>query len=78
MSPLKKYKASTQQLAAPVTEISSTGVLSKNWTCTKLLTALAGCVMGCFALPSQIEPLKRLEGKWNKKSISWGVELNKV
>lgn len=70
MSPLKKYKASTQQLAMLVTEILSTGLLSKNWTCTKLLTALASCVMGCFALPSQIEPLKHLEGKWNKKVLA--------
>lgn len=53
-----------------VTEISSTGFLSKNWTCTKLLTALAHCVMGCFALPSQIAPLKHLEGKWNKKALA--------
>ena len=53
-----------------VTEILSTGLLSKNWTCTKLLTALASCVMGCFALPSQIEPLKHLEGKWNKKALA--------
>ena len=70
MSPLKKYKASTQQLAALVTEISSTGFLSKNWTLTKLLTALASCVMGCFALPSQTEPLKHLEGKWNKEALA--------
>jgi len=53
-----------------VTEISSTGFLSKNWTLTKLLTALASCVMGCFALPSQTEPLKHLEGKWNKEALA--------
>lgn len=60
---------STQQLAALGTEIPSTGFLSKNWTCTKLSTALAHYVTGCCALPSQIEPLKHLEGKWNKIAL---------
>lgn len=35
----------------------------------QLSTALAHCIMGCFALPSQIGPLKHLEGKWSKTAL---------